>query len=302
MPRRPRPLLSPLRPPRRRRRSNRRKTPLREVLSGALRGTGRQLYRRRRIFAALALAGALGTGAHFGLRWAASSPRFSIDDVEVSGGAHLSSAELERVVDPVRGLNLFRVDTAAVRRAAEELGWVASAEVRRRLPDRLEIDVTEREAAAVVSLGGLYLVEADGVPFKRASVIRGEAEGLPVVTGLERADYHNEPDSAAAAIRGALELHALYAAGDRRPALSEIHLDKKRGFSLVLADSGARVELGTGDIHLISERLARFDTSWAALSATERGAARTFFLDNDTRVDNVTIAFASPPDAQRASQ
>src|SRR5206468_4217250 len=75
--------------------------------------------------------------------------------------------------------------------------WVAGVRVDRQLPSVLSIEIVERQAVAVAVLGGLYLVDPAGRPFKRATM--EEADGLPVITGLSRDQYTETRDATEAA-------------------------------------------------------------------------------------------------------
>ena len=73
----------------------------------------------------------------------------------------------------------------------------ATVRVSRQLPSVLTIEISERHAAAVVNLGGLYLADVRGRPFKRATM--DEAAGLPVITGVARGQYAARRDAVEAA-------------------------------------------------------------------------------------------------------
>lgn len=236
--------------------------------------------------------GAAGGGVYWGTTWATHSPRFAVAHIDMNGADKQDEAELDRAISPAMGGNLFLTDTKAVARELGELPWIDSAEVSRQLPNRLIVTVKEHQAAAIVALESLYLADDEGNPFKRAAIDRGEGEGLVVITGLSRDDFRHESAAARAAIRGALALEKAYLSKSERPTLSEIHIDPFRGYDLVLADSGARIHLGDCDESQISRRIHRFDSAWAALDDDERSRASSFFLDNETREQSVTIAFA----------
>ncbi|MBT8494194.1 MAG: FtsQ-type POTRA domain-containing protein [Deltaproteobacteria bacterium] len=300
MPRSPRALparLSATRPKRRRRSraSNRKKRgPL--LSREGLGRFGLRLARTARRGAPLGLLalglGVVGTGAYAGVQWATHSPRFSLVAAEVRGLHNMPHAELEQALEPVMGGNLFRTDTDAVERRLELLPWIEDAEVSRRLPNRLLVEVVEEEPAVMVSLGGLYLADDRGRVFKRANTATGEGLGLVVVTGLERHDYRADPASAQQLITSARRLADSYRLVMNRPKLGEVHIDSSRGFALVLAESGARIHCGFGRVETLEARLLRFDAAWAALSPDERAKTRNLYIDNETREDSVTIAFA----------
>ncbi len=180
--------------------------------------------------------------------------------------------------------------------------WIAAARVRRELPATLVIDVTERQAAAVAVIGGLYLVDERGHPFKHATL--EEADGRLVLTGISRPEYAGLPGASEAAFREALALFAEYqhpdslavarqaGSGGTRPALSEIHIDPRTGFSLFLYDGGAELRLGRGQI---ADKLARLDEILAEFGPRGLSALRVVHLDGPAG-DRVPIRLAPPPD------
>jgi hypothetical protein len=88
--------------------------------------------------------------------------------------------------------------------------------------------------------------------------------------------------------REALALLASYQEAPGRPKLSEIHVDPRTGFSLVLLDGAGEILLGRGDTE---DKLARMDKILAA--AGPRGLA-TVYLDG-ALADRVTVRLAAAP-------
>src|ERR1700742_4311260 len=123
---------------------------------------------------------AIAWGAH---RYAVTTPRFSIRQLDVRGNRHHSADQLARLAGIERGQNLFSVDAAAAEKTLLENPGVNKAKVGRELPGTLRIEVTEREVAAVTVLeGSLYLVTPEGEPFKATEP--GDPTDLPVITGI----------------------------------------------------------------------------------------------------------------------
>jgi cell division septal protein FtsQ len=141
----------------------------------------------------------------------------------------------------------------------------------------------------VVAADELYLVDAAGNPFKRAAVERGEGQGLPVISGVSRELYARSPDEAAARVRRGLEILAAWSS-PTRPAAGEIAVEA-RAATVFTYDSAVAVRLGAADGDALAARLARFDSTWTALSPDERARARSIHVDNDTRTDLVTVSF-----------
>ena len=157
----------------------------------------------------------------------------------VGASTHVSSEEIRQLAGVAVGDRLLAVDPDAVATRVTTHPWILSARVRRELPSALVIDVTERRAVASALLGALYLVDGTGHPFKRATF--AEADGLPVITGVTRDQYATVRGTSEAVFRQALELFAAYDDGHPdRPKLSEIHVDTRTGFSLILFEGERR--------------------------------------------------------------
>ena len=244
---------------------------------------------------AVASVAAAGGAILLGYNWLTGSPRFALASVELRGASELQQVDIERAVHPAMGENLFRLPLDAIERRLRAEPWVEDVSVSRRLPDRLVVEVDEHSVAAVVDLDGLYLAESDGRVFKRADLSRGEAAGLPIVTGIGRDTYRRRPDLAQARIRDALAAAAAYAGKPERPPLGEVHDDAHRGITLYTRRPVIALRLGrpVGDAEL-RRRLAVFDAAWAALAPAERTALSAVHLDRDGTPVRATVAFAAP--------
>src|SRR5688572_18443567 len=110
----------------------------------------------------LVVSGALIVGVGFGAQlawaWAQVSPRFAVKGITIRGNERATDAELVRLLGLGDTPNVFQLDVDAVERAVATHPWVKTARVTRHFPSRIAIEIVEHEAAAVVSLGELYLV------------------------------------------------------------------------------------------------------------------------------------------------
>ncbi len=247
---------------------------------------GRALRRSLPAIVGGAVLAVIGGSAWAGYRWITTTPRFAITEISVRGASHLRPEQIRAELPVHAGDNVFATDLGEVSRALHANPWIADADVARVLPHTLAIEVRERTPVALAELGGLYLVGADGRPFKRAS--DDEAKDLPVVTGLDRAGYLADPAGTAAQIRGALAALATWSAGGDRPAIRELHLDARGALALHTTDSDTAIELGAIDSDLAS-RIQTFDAAWSELADGERARARAVHLSAHS--DHVTVAF-----------
>jgi cell division protein FtsQ len=263
------------------------------ALRGAMHATRWALRLAARVTCALLLAASLGGGAWAGYRAVMTAPHFAVREVVLPETRHVSREELLALCGIEPGNNIFSVDLDRVERDLGAHPWLDRAAVRRELPARIIVELTEREPALLVELGGLYLADRDGHVFKRAEP--EETAGLVVVTGITRAAYLSDRLHAEASLRGALQVLQTYTAGPARPAIGEVHLEDDGGVVLYATERGVALRLGQGDL---PAKLQRFDVVWQALGPRQV-LARAVYLDNRTRPDRVTLKLE--PDADETA-
>jgi cell division protein FtsQ len=198
-----------------------------------------------RVVGALALTAALGYGAFAAWGYLRTSEKFALRSLAFTGVGHASEEELTRSAGLVAGTNIFAIDLAAAARAMEAEPWVHRVRIARELPDTLRIAVDEHHAVALVAVGGLYAVDADGILFKR--VTSGDKLDLPVITGLSRDEVEQGKDRGALATAlGIVEAYGVHGMGERAP-LSELHVGGDGGelaWTAFCGDEPVEVHLG----------------------------------------------------------
>jgi cell division septal protein FtsQ len=239
--------------------------------------------------AAVAITSTIGGTAYAGYHFVTTSSRFAITQITVQGNRHMHADQILAALPLAIGDNVFAADLDAATRALSASPWIAHAEVHRILPHTIVVDVSEREPAALTDLGGLYLVDASGHPFKRAQLDEGDGVGLPVITGLERGAYLGNPELTAGSVRDALAALDRWRAAAGRPVIGELHFGAHGELALHTYELAIAIELGPLDAD-VSARLANFDAAWAELSDGERAKLRAIYLDSD----HVTVAFKDP--------
>ncbi len=179
---------------------------------------------------------------------------FSIKTIEVSSMERVSRDEVLRLSKLRPGLNIFSIDTDKTVERIKRHPWIEDAVVKRSFPDKVEIVVKERVPIALVKLDELYVMDINGVVFKRFSI--DDRLDLPVVTGLD-------PDAGSGEMEARLlELIELLDGrqGFNLKRVSEIHVDPLYGFTIYTLDEGVRLYLGTDRLEA---RLSAFEKVWS---------------------------------------
>ena len=107
------------------------------------------------------------------------SSTLAVKGVQVEGNAVLAEREVQRAAAVPTGEPLARVDLGAVAERVRNLAPVLDVDVSRAWPDRVRIDVVERDAVAVVDQAGVLRgVDDQGVMFRRYAV---RPTGMPLL-------------------------------------------------------------------------------------------------------------------------
>jgi cell division protein FtsQ len=197
---------------------------------------------------ALGLALVIGTSvsvAYSVRHYALTSPRFSVQEVNLQGGKRVSPEQARDQAGVVLGSNVFALDTALCERKLLENPWISQARVTRDLPRSLRIEIKEREPAALaVFAERLYLVTADGEPFKELSP--GDPADFPIITGASVDGLSRDRPRELDRVREGLEVLELYGRvplSKSQPA-QEVHLADSGDVVLTAGKEGITFELG----------------------------------------------------------
>ncbi len=124
-------------------------------------------------------------GAYVGLR---NLSYFNVTSVEASVDGPVSEvrSNIERLINPLKGMNIFEIDAGAVKRSIQALEGVESAEVRKYYPDKVIVSVNyldlDAKAYCVDETGTVSYFFVDGSDLMATSTKTWEEfDRLPIV-------------------------------------------------------------------------------------------------------------------------
>jgi cell division protein FtsQ len=113
-----------------------------------------------------------------------SGEAFRVTEIQPIGTVRLSVGEVEALLHGLRGRNIVLADLEAWRRRLLASPWVRDASLRRALPGRIEVRITERVPMAVAHAGDvLLLIDEQGEIVDEYGPRYGALD-LPIVEGL----------------------------------------------------------------------------------------------------------------------
>ena len=222
--------------------------------------------------------------------WAArkhvtSSSRFGVKDIDVNGTRHLTNDDVAREAGLALGANIFTVDLEAARQKLLADPWISDATLGRRLPGTILVQVTEREAGALVALGETYLASRTGEIFK--TIDARDPVDLPIITGMKPDLVAEDREGAARTIRRAIDLANEYEHGPLggKAELQEIHVVSGTSLTLIVGKSALALVLGEPPYRKKLEQATR-----VVAELEKRGAkAEAIMLDNEARPERVVV-------------
>jgi cell division protein FtsQ len=111
-------------------------------------------------------------------------------NIQATGLAQVSRADMLPVFGEDVGRNIFFVPLSERRKQLEQIPWIEHATVMRLLPDQIRISVTERKPIAFVRQGSqVELVDAKGILLTESPGMMAQHHySFPVVTGIDSRD------------------------------------------------------------------------------------------------------------------
>jgi cell division protein FtsQ len=138
------------------------------------------------VLAVLVLVGAAAVGVE---QYGRHSWRFCLDAsgrIQLSGNHHVSRAQVLEVFGADISRNVFSIPLDDRKRQLEQIPWVESATIMRLLPNRLRVELRERQPAAFVQVGDqVKLIDAAGVIMDAPP---GANYSFPVLVGFTGAE------------------------------------------------------------------------------------------------------------------
>ena len=216
-----------------------------------LRQASRSAWKVIKIMFKVALLVAVGYGgwvAYDKLFW--RNPDYALSDIAFTTDGSLTREQGLAVAQLQPGKNIYSYNLENAREALRGLPQVETAEIRRYLPNRVEVTVTERKPVAWVTgedhTDRSFLLDARGLVFKPKRLL-SEYDPLPVISGMELGDLAPGKPIRKSELVAALELLRRSREGGGETQISEI--DVSRGYCLVATDQRhARLTFGLDDV------------------------------------------------------
>ena len=205
-------------------------------------------------------------------RWLKTREFFLLKEIVVVGNQRCSRDAIIAVLGLAPRQLIFTFPLSRLEGNLLGLPFVGEVKLRRRWPDRLEIEIREKQPVAMLYLDELYLVDGQGALIAPAP--GGENFDLPLISGVSAAEWRQRPEVwrqmlvRVAAMQAAWKEQGL----EDKNRISQIVLDEVCGLTIFTTGQVWELQLGLDDF-------ARRLQAWQQVMKTlgERTAAFAYF-------------------------
>ena len=170
---------------------------------------------------------------------------FKAIDLTVEGANKLSYKQTIKQAQINEGMNIFSINLSTIRKNLLTHPWIAEAEVRRELPNVINIKIYEHKPLAILDLGRKFLINNHGEIFKEKTA--SDSDNLPVITGLEFSDINVSAKSGSIYFNAVMDVLRLGQKSESiipNRLIKKIQVDREIGITLYAFDGEKSIKLG----------------------------------------------------------
>lgn len=176
---------------------------------------------------------------------------FKIENIVVYGNSKIDENEIIEYSKINIGENIFRLNKVDVKERLEELAYIKEVDIKRNLPDNININIIEKEEKALIkSISTYQIIDMDGYVLNETDEIN---ENLPILLGLNIYDI-NINDNLFDAISDEYIVE-LFREGDRLELLDKIksiNLEFRNDIHILLKDD---IDIAFGNLDNVEYKL-----------------------------------------------
>jgi cell division protein FtsQ len=173
---------------------------------------------------------------------------FNAQELVVTGESRLTVDEIIRQANIQKGINILSLNLTKTRKRLLAHPWIEEADISRKLPNEIHIQIKEQQAMAVLDLGRRFIINTNGVIFKEWGP--ADPENLPVITGLQFSDINVPGTPRTPTFEAVMTVLTLGREGNSvlpNKIVKSIRVDREIGLTLLAFGKNKQIKLGYDD-------------------------------------------------------
>ncbi len=175
---------------------------------------------------------------------------FLINEISVSGNKELTKNEVINISEINKGMNIFSTNIGNTINKLKDEPYIRYAFVSRTFPNKIVINILEREPVALISMDEIYSFDISGVLLSRPTK---STKNLPKITGIESVyKFEFGKSTIHAQIRQGVDIIGQInnSYKEIQDFISELHWDRKyKEWTIISKKYNPLIKLGADDFH-----------------------------------------------------
>jgi len=201
-------------------------------------------------------------------------PYFKTKDIQISGQQLLSKNDILAWVQLSPQENIVAVRTNNIKKRLIHHPWISQATISRTFPNRLSIEIVEKQPLAIVLFDRPLIIDTNGYVIKEKDKSDFSAiDNLPIITGMAHADLSQPGDPLSKkmiAIVRVLAKKKQTIGFSKNIKISQLHVDIDFGITIWIGDSEYKIFLGLDNYQKKFQRLSKLLTFFRYRKAYQR--------------------------------
>ncbi len=205
------------------------------------------------------------------VKWANFRQSFEVSDIKISGNQILETSTYESILSTFEVSSIHQANLGEMAKAIEDNPFVKAAQVSRHFPNKMTINIVERNPLAIINLTEKLMIDGDGVvlpdhPYSNEALI-------PILSGFNPSTdlYPHGELTFSVKVKEAVSILNQLSNGypELYENISELTLNNDDEYVIILSDRPTRVVLGKDDIITKLNILKNFDAALGQRQLTD---------------------------------
>tara|TARA_B110000438_G_scaffold6977_1_gene6866 strand:+ start:126 stop:887 length:762 start_codon:yes stop_codon:yes gene_type:complete len=205
------------------------------------------------------------------VRWANYRQTFTVDNIRFTGLEILEKETVQKIISNLEIQSIHDVNMGEMAQMIEENPFIKAARISRIFPNRITINIIEREPLAMLNMEYALMIDNEAVVLPNHPYT--ESALIPILSGFNNAKdlYPEGEQTYSVKVKEAIKI--LNQLSNHYPKLydevSELTLNKDDEYVIILADRPTKIILGKSDIIPKLNILKSFDKALGERQLTD---------------------------------
>ena len=205
-------------------------------------------------------------------KWSTYRNIFDARNLNISGDAILDQEDYYEIIGEIKGKQISEINSRELSSKLERNPYVKAARVSKHYPNKLNIDIVEREPIAIINNKKKFMIDSEAIILPNRNSFY-ESALIPMLSGFNPAnDLYPEGDiTLSIKVKEAIKILDFIQLNFNElfNEIAELRINKDDEFEIILSEEPTIVILGQGDFHNKINILKKFDEALGQRQLTD---------------------------------